>query len=70
MEGYTPATFHMSATGRCSATLRVREKNCSVGRLLEAYGSNPFMRAAQRLGFERLSCGFDEFEMSAIVGAP
>jgi hypothetical protein len=52
------------------ATLRVREKDCSAGHLHEAYGSKPFMRAAQGLGFERLSCGYDEFEMSAIVGAP
>jgi hypothetical protein len=69
MEGYTPALFHMSAVGSCSTTLRVREKDCSLEYLGEAYGSKPFMLAARSLGFRRLSCGYDEFDLSAVLAA-
>ena len=66
--GYSPATFHMSATGLCSAVLRVHEDDCSIPHLVEAYGNKPFMRTARSLGFRKLSCRYDEYDFSTISG--
>jgi hypothetical protein len=68
LSGYSPKLFGMSATGVCSDDLRVREKDCSVRYLVEAYGHKPFMQTAQRLGFRTFSCGFDVFDMPVITG--
>lgn len=67
IEGYAPATFRMSAQGRCADDLRVREDDCSPFRLHEAYGVKPFMQVAKRLGFRTMSCGFDEYPIESIV---
>lgn len=68
LEGYPPATFGMAASGRCNYVLRVHEQDCSIGYLLAAYGRKPFMQRARDLGFDKLSCGFDEYDMAVIVG--
>lgn len=68
-EGLTPAFFHMSSTGACGEILRVREDDCSFGHLIDAYGSKRFMLEARDLGFAKISCGYDEFELSLIMGA-
>jgi hypothetical protein len=68
MEGYSPFTFNMRSTGACDDDLRVREDDCSIPHLIEAYGVKPFMKTAVRLGFQTLSCGYDEYDLSAIVG--
>lgn len=68
MGGYSPATHRMSATGRCATTLRVREDNCSPGHLFAAYGNKPFMQTAAKLGFRRISCGLEEYDLSLIRG--
>lgn len=68
LSGYAPATMQMSAVGACGETLRVREKDCSLGYLAEAYGDKPFMKTARRLGFRKLSCGYDEFDLATVAG--
>ena len=53
LSGYAPATFHMRPTGQCGTTLRVKEDDCSLAHLGEAYGVKPFMQTARRLGARR-----------------
>lgn len=67
IEGYTPSVFGLRATGSCADVLRVHEDDCNVGHLLEAYGSKPFMQTAKALGFRRLSCGYDEYDLTVVV---
>lgn len=66
MDGHSPALFHMSSVGLCGTTLRVREDDCSLTSLGEAYGNKPFMHTASNLGFRKVSCGHDEYELSAV----
>lgn len=67
LNGYPPSAFGMVASGKCGHVLRVHEKDCSIGYLLGAYGSKPFMQRARDLGFDRISCGFDEYPIDVIV---
>jgi hypothetical protein len=39
-----------------------------MGHRGDPYGGKPFMQRARDLGFDRISCGFDEFDMAVIVG--
>ncbi len=66
LSGYSPSSMGMSANGHCGRLLRVREEDCSVGHLVEAYGVKRFMTTARDLGFTRVSCGYDEFPMDSI----
>ena len=66
MDGYSPATFRMTAMGRCSTTLRVHEDDCSLAHLGAAYGNKPIMRTASNLGFRKVSCGIDQYDLSAV----
>jgi len=69
LEGYAPSTFHMSAIDACGATLRVQENDCSLSHLGEAYGNKAFMRTARSLGFRRVSCAFDNFDIFDVMRA-
>lgn len=68
MSGYSSAMFNISAVGVCGTDLRVREDDCSVVHLVEAYGNKPFMKTARSLGFTSISCRYDEYPLSAIIG--
>jgi hypothetical protein len=59
----------MEAIGQCGATLRVREDDCSIEHLADAYGAKPFMLTARQKGFSRFSCRYDELPIENVINA-